>query len=190
MSAGSKPITACAEEKCDHCSVREGLTCHFRAGHLFRFYAMVLPSFILAAAGLLQSSQFAQLIWVAILVLFFIFVEIRVLCSHCPHYAEASPMLLCWANYGIPKLWKYRPGLMSLIEKIIFFTGLISVWGFPFLIMALEKLWLLLFFYSLATAMFFILLGIIQCRHCIHLACPLNQVSGSIKNKLRTKLIA
>ncbi|GAJ20475.1 unnamed protein product, partial [marine sediment metagenome] len=24
--------------------------------------------------------------------------------------------LKCWANYGSPKLWKYRPGPMSLNE--------------------------------------------------------------------------
>ena len=28
--------------------------------------------------------------------------------------------LKCWANYGSPKLWKYRPGPMSLAEKTVF----------------------------------------------------------------------
>jgi hypothetical protein len=44
--------------------------------------------------------------------------EIRVMCSHCPHYAEAGRLLKCWANYGSPKLWAYRPGPMCRMETL------------------------------------------------------------------------
>ncbi len=35
-----------------------------------------------------------------------------------------------WANYGMPKLWKYRPGPMTFWEKVIFCTGFGLVWGY------------------------------------------------------------
>jgi hypothetical protein len=69
--------------------------------------------------------------WLTMIIGYFGFIEIRVMCSHCPHYAESDSSLKCWANYGSPKIWKYRPEPMSFIEKAIFLGGFAIIWGYP-----------------------------------------------------------
>jgi hypothetical protein len=39
--------------------------------------------------------------WLILIIGYFGFVEIRVMRSHCPHYAEEGGSLKCWANYGL-----------------------------------------------------------------------------------------
>ena len=52
-------------------------------------------------------------------------IEIRVLCSHCPYYAEEGRILHCLANHGTIKLWKYHPEPMRFWEKLGFLGGII-----------------------------------------------------------------
>lgn len=92
------------------------------------------------------------------MIAFFGFIEIRVMCSHCPHYAESPTSLKCWANYGSPKLWQYRPGPMSLVEKAVFFIGFAIVWGYPALLLMTGKQLFLLLVYSMTTTGFFLTL--------------------------------
>jgi hypothetical protein len=176
-------MVACNADDCSSCLVGKEVTCHFTGRQLARFYAIVLPSFILAVVGLSRVGVVAGLIWAVILIVFFIFVETRVLCSHCPHYAESSRVLRCWANYGIPKIWAYRPGPMNSAERIVFFSGLVCVWGFPLAAMTIHGLWLLLVLYIIATCAFFGLLAFLQCRRCINLACPLNRVPVAVRKE-------
>ena len=112
---------------------------------------------------------------------FFGFLEIRVMCSHCPHYAEPGYSLKCWANYGSPKLWRYRPGPMILIEKTIFFGGFIVVWGYPLLFLLAGSQWFLLIVYVLSTTGFFMTLRKYFCSQCINFACPLNTVGETAR---------
>ena len=149
---------------------------------------MVLPSFGCAAAALAQAGPIVQLTWVAILVVFFVFVEIRVLCSHCPHYAEDSRVLRCWANYGMPKVWPYRPGPMTWVEKAVLFAGFGAVWGTPLAVMVLHRRWFLFAVGAATTVGFFVLLGQVQCRRCINLACPLNRVPEPLRRDLASRL--
>ena len=121
------------------------------------------------------------LVWLGLIVGFFGFVEIRVMCSHCPHYAEEGNTLRCWANYGSPKLWKYRPGPMNSLEKVVFFAGFALVWGYPVPFMFFASTTFLLFGYIVAVAAFFLLLKKFFCSQCINFACPLNCVRGDIQ---------
>ena len=77
------------------------------------------------------QGQWWFILWIGIIVLYFGGVEIRVMCSHCPHYAENGLTLSCWANHGMPKLWKFKPGPMSFLEKVVFLGGFAAVWGYP-----------------------------------------------------------
>lgn len=110
------------------------------------------------------------------MIAFFGFIEIRVMCSHCPHYAESPTSLKCWANYGSPKLWQYRPGPMSLVEKAVFFIGFAIVWGYPALLLMTGKQLFLLLVYSMTTTGFFLTLIKFMCCQCMNFACPLNGV--------------
>jgi len=176
-----KPIATCEAESCDDCDVYSGLHCHFGAKDLFHFLTIASPSFLLGGAGIYHISGWLLIPWLLIIIAYFGFIEIRVMCSHCPHYAEPTDYLKCWANYGSPKLWKYRPGPMSLMEKGVFFAGFIIVWGYPLLLILYGSQWFLLIVYLLTVIGFFMTLKIFLCTQCMNFACPLNSVDDEIR---------
>lgn len=172
----SSPIATCTATDCTGCEVASDIHCHFRGRDLARFLGACLPGFVVGGAGLYLASPWALGVWAAICVAFFGFVEIRVMCSHCPHYAEAGTTLGCWANHGSPKLWRYRPGPMSRAEVWVFFFGLAAVWGYPVVVLLLAAKWLWLALFALLSAAFFVWLRKALCRRCMNFACPLNAV--------------
>jgi hypothetical protein len=103
------------------------------------------------------------------------------MCSHCPHYAEPGKSLQCWANYGSPRLWKYRPGPMTGTEKFVFEAGLLLIFGYPlaFLLMGLQ--WFLLAIYLLTTVSFYVTLRHSFCSQCMNFACPLNLTNDQVR---------
>ena len=105
------------------------------------------------------------------------------MCSHCPHYAEDGSYLKCWANYGVPKLWKFNPGPMSRLEDVLFLGGLAVVWGLP--LITLIATFQIFFFitFILATAGFFMTLKACFCSICFNFACPLNEVNEENREK-------
>lgn len=128
-------------------------------------------------------SGWLLLPWLLIVVGYFGFVEIRVMCSHCPHYAEEGSSLTCWANYGSPKIWKYRPGPMNLLEKIVFFASFALVWGYPLFFLIYGAQLLLLILYLATLAGFFMTLRRFLCTRCMNFACPLNNVRSEVRAK-------
>lgn len=177
----SVPIATCEASSCTECSVAHNVQCHFGPGDLFHFYLICMPAFLVGGAGILAAGWVPLIVWLVIIVSFFGFIEIRVMCSHCPHYAEEGSTLTCWANYGSPKLWTYRPGPMSTTENVVFFTGLTVVWGYPLGFLGAGGLWFLLVLYILLTAAFAVSLKRFLCSRCMNFACPLNGVSEPVR---------
>jgi len=175
------PIATCEASDCAKCSVAHSIHCHCRPADLVHFYLVCIPAFLVGGAGVLAVGLIPLLIWIGIIIGFFGFVEIRVMCSHCPHYAEEGATLRCWANYGSPKLWKYRPGPMSTAENVVFFGGFVVVWGYPLGFFVVGGLWYLLGLYVLLTAGFFVTLKRSFCSRCMNFACPLNGVPDSVR---------
>jgi hypothetical protein len=161
--------------------VANSIHCHFRPADLIHFYLICVPVFLVGGAGALAVGLVPLLIWIGIVISFFGFIEIRVMCSHCPHYAEEGSSLRCWANYGSPKLWKYRPGPMSTVEMVVFFTGLLAVFGYPLGFLVAGGLWFLLALYLLLTAAFAVTLKRSLCSRCMNFACPLNGVPQNVR---------
>jgi len=176
-----KPISTCASGTCDNCTVRQTLHCHFTIKDLTHFLLIVFPSFLLGGAGIYHAGGWWLIPWLIIIIGYFGFVEIRVMCSHCPHYAEEGSSLRCWANYGSPKLWEYRPGPMTFTEKIIFFSGFFLVWGYPFYFLTSEFQLFLLIVYLITVAGFFMTLKLFLCSRCMNFACPLNAVTEDVR---------
>ena len=179
----SVPIATCEASECVDCPVAESIHCHFRPVQLLHFLLISFPPFLVGGAAILSISFFLLLLWVAIIVEFFGFIEIRVMCSHCPHYAEEGSLLGCWANHGSPKLWKYRPGPMSTAENVVFFGGFLVVWGYPVTFFIVGGLWFLLILYILLTTSFFVTLKMFLCSKCMNFACPLNGVPEETRLK-------
>jgi hypothetical protein len=161
--------------------VAHSIHCHFRPADLIHFYLICLPVFLVGGAGVLAVGIVPLLVWIGIIIAYFGFIEIRVMCSHCPHYAEEGSSLRCWANYGSPKLWKYRPGPMSTAERVVFFAGLVAVFGYPVGFLAAGGLWFLLALYLLVTAAFAVTLKRFLCSQCMNFACPLNSVPQHVR---------
>ena len=170
------PIATCEATDCTGCSIADSVHCHFCPADLVRFLLISIPAFLVGGAAVLSVGLAPLFIWVSIIVGFFGFAEIRVMCSHCPHYAEDGTTLGCWANHGSPKLWKYRPGPMSTTEYVVFFGGFVIVWGYPLAFFLVGGLWFLLGLYLLLTIGSFVVLKIVFCSKCINFACPLNGV--------------
>ena len=173
----TKPLTTCTSKNCQDCSASRLVHCHFRGRELFHFLLNALPPCVLGGTGIVHLGWIWLLPWSAIALGYFGLLEIRVMCSHCPHYAEPGNSLKCWANYGSPKLWKYRPGPMSRMETIWFYAGLIAVLGYPLLFLLLGRQWFLLLMFVLTTTAAGTTLKMFLCTQCMNFACPLNETS-------------
>ncbi len=182
-----KPLATCVTGNCAGCPVAEELHCHFRFRDLAHFMLISAPSGLLGGAGIYHISGWMLALWFLMIVGYFGFLEIRVLCSHCPHYAEPGRTLKCWANYGATKLWRYRPGPMSVGEKFLFLAGLITIFGYPLIFMLLGGQWFLLIVYIVAVAGFFMTLRMFLCTQCMNFACPLNLVEDETRAQFRER---
>jgi hypothetical protein len=176
-----RPLTTCVAKNCDGCPVSKDVHCHFHGRDLVAFLLVFLPSFVVGGAGIFRINPWWLAPWALIVFSYFGFVEIRVMCSHCPHYAEPGKNLQCWANYGSPRLWKYRPGPMSVTEKIVFEAGLVLIFGYPLVFLLLGAQWLLLAIYLLTGASFAATLRHSYCSQCMNFACPLNIVDEKVR---------
>jgi hypothetical protein len=177
----NKPIITCASASCEGCEVGQKLHCHFRARDLARFLLNALSPFLLATAGIVRVSGWWLAPWLIAALGYFGFLEIRVMCSHCPHYAEQGASLKCWANYGSPKLWKYRPGPMSRMETFWFFSGFVVILVYPLVFLLIGAQWFLLAMYVLTAAGAAVTLLTSFCSQCMNFACPLNRVDGTTR---------
>jgi hypothetical protein len=175
----NKPLITCVAETCAGCPVRRELHCHFSARDLLHFFAVVAPAFLVGGIGIYRLNGWLLLPWLAIVLGYFGLVEIRVMCSHCPHYAETGRTLKCWANYGSPKLWKYRPGPMTRLEKAVFWGGLLMVLGYPLICLVVGGEWLWLVVYAVSGVGAYLTMERCMCSECMNFACPLNRVGKS-----------
>lgn len=177
-----KPIATCNSENCEGCPVSETLHCHFRPIDLIHFLFLALPTFLLGGLGIYHKGGWWLVPWFILIGGYFGLAEIRVMCSHCPHYAEPGNSLKCWANYGSPKLWEYRPGPMSFMEKVVFLGGFAIIWGYPLAFLLGGAQWFVLVVYIMTTVGFFMTLKLYMCTQCMNFACPMNGVDDAVRH--------
>ena len=141
-SSDDKPLTlknciADENSNCIECELNGELICfvdkkfanQFTIGNItYRVLAIMI--FILS--GLLIGHWWMLISYVSILLLTFVIIEPRLLCSHCPFYEKEGKCLKCWALRGMPKLWKYRPEPISRTEKTIMLVFGTYIDLFPF----------------------------------------------------------
>lgn len=177
----STPIATCVCESCEGCPAGRQVHCHFRGRELFHFLVSMLPPFVIGGSGIVAVGWIWLLPWAVVVFGYFGLLEIRVMCSHCPHYAEPGHSLKCWANYSAPKLWKYRPGPMSKMETFWFYAGLVAVLGYPMIFLLLGGQWLLILMFLMTTVAAGTTLKMVFCTHCMNFACPLNATSEAAR---------
>jgi hypothetical protein len=173
-----KTIKICKSSSCDNCKIQKKIKCHFNLIDLIIFYLLSIPPFLYGGYILFNINIVLLVIWLLIIFLFFCVLEIKILCSHCPHYAESSLILQCWANYGLLKLWKYNPNKINNFEKALFIIGLIFVYGYPILFSYKDYSVIV---YLILTVVFFLFLIIFKCKRCYNVSCLFNRLEKSVK---------
>ncbi|MFX1507079.1 MAG: hypothetical protein ACFFDC_13370 [Promethearchaeota archaeon] len=183
------------EEKCLDCELQERLDCRWKQSLLIRFYKAVGFAMVSAILAFILIGLFISwiplIIYVIFWIFFFGFFEIRVLCSHCPYYAEEGRILHCLANHGTIKVWRYHPEPLNSFEKFGFLAGAVFFVLFPLITELFgiltfwnqeDKLILILMLVVLAAISllggiyFFYFLRSRICPKCINFSCPLNKV--------------
>lgn len=194
---------------CDACGLRAKLHCRWDAGVLARFLVPASAFSLVAAFGVGLAS-YATRAWamlaayLAFFVVFFLFVEIRVLCSHCPYYGRDGFTLRCLANHGAPKFWRFRPQAMTRLERAVLILGFAFFGGFPLVAQA-YGIWYLAAHGSgagpatvpaaagaaaatlVALLAFAAVLTSYFCPRCVNFSCPLNRVPGAVREKYRAR---
>ncbi|QUI24704.1 hypothetical protein HZI73_21435 [Vallitalea pronyensis] len=182
------PLHTCRENSCKGCHVSDNISCHFNVKQLLHFLSIAFPIFLLGGFKLYGYDWKFLILWIGIIIAYFGFVEIRTMCSHCPHYAEpTTKKLKCWANYSSPKLWKYNPGPMSKAEKIVFLAGMATVFLYPVPFLIVLKDWFFLLLYLVLTTSFFYTLHMFLCSRCMNFACPFNNVPEETRHEFFKK---
>jgi hypothetical protein len=167
-----RPISAC-----EGCPLEGRLRCRFRARDLLHFLAMFGGFALPAIIGVIRGGYGWYLLgWFGFALVFFELWEIRILCSHCPYYAEQGHTLHCIANYGSLKVWTYRPGPMSRSEKVQLWIGFAILTGYPFPFLLLGGQFIFALLALWGAGLFFWTLRRYVCSECVNFSCPLNRV--------------
>ena len=167
--------------ECNDCQIAGSLMCRFNTQDLTGFLLGFLPFGIAVIAGMIRGGYGWYLLgWLAFWFLFFFVWEARVLCSHCPFWAEEGRVLHCHANYGVIKIWRFHPEPMSKAEKAQFVIGVFLFVVYPFIFMLLGGQYLLLLIALSAALNFGFSLKRNVCTRCINFSCPMNGVPKSV----------
>jgi hypothetical protein len=188
---------------CDHCAAESFLHCKWDKTVLNGFLASSFPPYLMfilgmVMVGIMTHAWWPLILFVAVLVAFFGFFEIRILCSHCPFYAGDQKSLKCLANNGALKVWKYHPEPMSRFEKTSLLAGFFLIYVLLPVAIQGYGIWYVAANYTqygliallgmigvtagglLLSFVFFALLKIFFCSACINFSCPLNTVPGEM----------
>jgi len=168
---------------CDDCVIAGTLKCRFTISDLAHFLALVVMIVLPSVLGMIRAGYVWYTIgWIGFWIFFFEVWEIRILCSHCPFYAEDSRVLHCIANYGSFKLWPYHPEPITRGEKVQFIIGVIIFAGypFPFLLAGGQIEYALIAFW--AVILFVWTLRKYTCSVCVNFSCIFNSVSPAVRD--------
>ncbi|UCG35969.1 MAG: hypothetical protein JSV64_04875 [Candidatus Bathyarchaeota archaeon] len=171
-----KPVS-----ECKNCTIVGRLKCRCGSGDLLHFIGLFLSFLFPALIGIVLSGYSWSLLgWAGLAVIFFGFWEIRILCSHCPFYAEKGRVLHCIANYGCPKFWKYHPEPINNSEKIQLVIGFILICGYPFPFLILGRQFILSLLTAWGLILFFWTSQKYTCSKCVNFSCLLNRVPREV----------
>ena len=187
MKHFTNPYNICtvqAESECSrNCFLASHLKCRFKYSDLLHFLSLFLTPAIPAAIGMIAGGFGWYLLgWLVFMLLFFTLWESRILCSHCPYYAENSRILHCPGNYGSLKIWKYHPEPMTVFEKIQLIIGFIILLGYPLPFLIIKGQFIFTFLTAWGIFIWAFSMQKSICSECVNFSCPLNRVPQHIIN--------
>ena len=128
----SLPCSVQPALNCEDCTIQFRLMCRYGQVDTLPIFMVAIPFFVTIIGVVIAAGFGCYLLgWLAYVLFSFIVWEGCVLCSHCPYWTKPSTILRCHANYGVPKIWKYRPGPMNRVEKIQFRVGTVLLIADP-----------------------------------------------------------
>ncbi|MFX1297314.1 MAG: hypothetical protein ACFFD2_20975 [Promethearchaeota archaeon] len=175
---------------CSNCYLNGKLHCHTQAKYSVYFAIGFLAALIPALIGIFFSGFQINIlitiivVWIIYSLFFFCGWESRILCSHCPYYANDNQKTLhCAINKGAYKISKFHPEPMKKSEKIQFIIGAGILIGYPIPFLIIGKQFLMLIFTLIGIGIWIIIIQIKVCPVCINFSCPLNRVSKDLVNE-------
>lgn len=188
MDKKSIPCLWRDEEECNTCELSGKLHCHLDKSHALifgtPFIAYMIPTIIGLIFLPLPANIVGISVWIGYLVFFFLWWEPRILCSHCPFYAEPNTQTLhCSINYGFRKTTTYNPEPATNWEQAQFIIGVILIFGIPSIFLIFDNQWIILLIGLGAIVWWVIVLQKYICTDCINFSCVLNKVPEDLKKK-------
>jgi hypothetical protein len=175
----SRPVSECSD-----CAIAGRLRCHFKRGDLLHFLGLFISFLLPALIGMVLAGYTWYLLgWLVLFLVLLGVWENRVLCSHCPYYAGQGRMLRCFANYGLLKLWRYRPGPAGRLEKAQFGVIVVLLTGYPFPFLILGGQYVLAFLAAWAVVMWGWTLQRYSCSRCVNFSCLFNRVPREVADE-------
>ena len=202
MTPESKKITGKATEiclwqegkQCDECELDVHVFCQPTNKYRVLFGTTSFLGIIPALWGIVISDYGIGAkvgIGVGYFVYMFFFLNVwesRMLCNHCPYYAnDTESKLNCPIDKGKLKTGEYDPSPISKLEKAQFIIGalILSFFFQPFLL--LKGLWLYSGLSFAGVLAWIVVCRYLVCPHCVNFSCPMNQVPKSIRDEFIRK---
>jgi len=175
------------------------VNCKWNRKLLTSYLAIMFPYMITSLISLtlirLWTGKLAfTLTYGIFLIIFFVFIRTKILCSHCPYYKEKRFL------DPLPKIWKFNPKPMNKMGVIITSIGMVFFLIFPAVSLAyvlwyiIEKLestitWqIVIYSIFLVLTILFALFYVLKltsnfCLKCINFSCPMNRVPKDVISK-------
>jgi len=197
-----RPITGLAteiciwkdESECSDCNLHEKIFCRPKLKYLLMFALPMFFGLIPMVIGVIFANLelLFKIIffggWIGYSFFFFNVWESRMVCNHCPYYAnDEQKSLHCPIDKGKLKTSKYDPGPASKSEKIQFAVGALIFVLYPIPFLIVGNLIPQLILYSLGIIIWIIVIQLKVCSDCINFACLMNRVPESIRNEFIKK---
>lgn len=173
--------------ECSNCRIKDQLHCHAHIKYSIYFGSGFLAALIPALIGIFFSGfEISSLLiiligWIIYALFFFCVWESRILCSHCPYYANNNQKTLhCDINRGAYKISRFHPEPMKKSEKIQFLIGAGILIGYPIPFLIIGKQVLMLTLTLIGIGIWITIIQLKTCPVCVNFSCPLNRVPKDI----------
>jgi len=159
--------------------------------HLLEGSFIIMALMGTGLTSILLGSLWPVLLFSIFSASFFLVIQPRITCSHCPYYAEDRMFLHCTENHFSPKIWRYHPEPISRGEKISTVIGFTFLGAYPLIV---ELYGVYVFWMSnpdlvsllgvvgifvgtmLTLALFYVVFFLFYCPHCVNFSCVFNRV--------------
>lgn len=176
---------------CAGCEIRGELQCHwekkytawFAVGMLVIIGAEIVGFVRAARAGAGWAVFGAVAGQIAYALVFFLLWEPKMLCRHCPYYAEGDTRTLhCYANAGFPLREPFYPAPMTRSEQLQFAVGALLFVGYPFVALLLLQQWGAAVGALVGIVAWYLILLLVICPRCVNFSCPFNRVPRAVRD--------